>query len=80
MSTFTDAELARLRRYQAAHRRQLRHLREVHGIDVLASASRLEHHHQRAHWAEGTPWHVAWQPDPADDPDGDDGDAQEVDW
>jgi hypothetical protein len=67
MSTFTDEELARLRRYEAARRRQAAHLRQAHGIDRPTSASRMEYPHQQAHRAENTPWHPAWYLDAADE-------------
>lgn len=64
-------------------------LRHTHGIERLASASRLEQLHAQAHRAEGTAWHRAWYVDPADapEPNPDDraaddraADAQEAEW
>lgn len=84
MSGLSDADLARLRRLEAATKRLSDHLRTTHGIERLASASRLEQLHAQAHRAEGTAWHRAWYVDPADapDPDADDraADAQEAEW
>ena len=59
-----NSEVERLR---AAYAALCAHVRDVHGIDAVGTASQVEAQHQQAHAREATPWHAdAWRtPDPA---------------
>lgn len=55
-----NGEVERLR---AAYAALCAHVRDVHGIDAVGTASQVEAQHQQAHAREATPWHAdAWRP------------------